>query len=390
MTKTKRRGAGEGSVYEGPDGRWRGAVNLGWEDGRRRRKYVSGRTQKEALAKLRQAHDDAARGIETDGSVTVEKWLKHWLETVVDGRVGSDNTRANYEQVVRVHLVPGLGKVRLDKLTPEQVDKFLAGKAAAGLSKSSVNRMRTILADALRHAERRGLVPRNAAALSVMPKVAPAIARRSLTPDEAKKLMQAAKGERLEGLIVTGLVAGLRPGELTGLLWSDLELDGVPPTLTVSGSMKRTSSTRSEGYELARGDVKRSTAGNRTVALPPIAVDALKAHKAYQARERLLAGLLWTDHGLVFASEIGTPLDPSNVRRTFQRVAKRAGLDAGFPYLLRHTAVSLLIDAGAGIEEVADLLGDDPRTLYRHYRHQVRPVAEAATRMQEVLAPAPS
>ena len=72
---------------------------------------------------------------------------------------------------------------------------------------------------------------------------------------------------------------------------------------------------------------------------------------------------LWREGGLVFASEVGSPLDPSDLRRTFARISDRAGLDVGFPYLLRHTAVSLLIDAGAGIEEVADLLGDDPRTL---------------------------
>lgn len=100
----------------------------------------------------------------------------------------------------------------------------------------------------------------------------------------------------------------------------------------------------------------------------------------------MAAGELWQDHGLAFCSELGTPLDPSDLRRTFARVRDRAGLDVGFPYLLRHTSVSLLVDAGAGIEEVADLLGDDPRTLYRHYRHKVRPVAEAATRMQEILA----
>jgi integrase len=172
-------------------------------------------------------------------------------------------------------------------------------------------------------------------------------------------------------------------------LWSDLALDSTPPTLTVSGALKREPSRQGKGYELNRGAVKGSMAGQRTMALPPIAVDALRAHRARQASERLVAGELWEDQGLVFSSEIGTPLDPSNVRRTFRRVATRAGLDARFPYLLRHTAVSLLIDAGAGIEEVADLPGDDPRTLYRHYRHKVRPIAEAATRMQDVLAPAP-
>lgn len=85
------------------------------------------------------------------------------------------------------------------------------------------------------------------------------------------------------------------------------------------------------------------------------------------------------DQGLVFCSELGSPLDPSNVRRTFARMAKRAGLDARFPYSLRHTAASLLIDAEVPVEQVADLLGDDPRTLYRFYRHRVRPVVDAAT-----------
>lgn len=380
MTGQKRRGSGEGSVYRSPDGRWRGVADLGWEGGKRHRKYVTGKTQAEAVRKLREAQRSAEQGIVTDGRVTVAAWLETWLTTVVDGRVGSDNTRSNYRQVVDVHLVPSLGSVRLDKLTPEQVDRFLATKATAGVSRSYVGRMRTVLADALRHAERRGLVSRNAASLSVMPKTEPPIPRRSLTPIEARGLLAASKGERLEALLVAGMTVGLRPGELTGLLWTDLDLDATPPTLTVSGSMKR-----GPDGQVARGAVKRSSAGERTAALPPVTVTALREHRRRQAAERLAAGRLWADEGLVFCSEIGTPLDPSNVRRTFQRISRRAGLEAGFPYLLRHTAVSLLIDAGAGIEEVADLLGDDPRTLYRHYRHKVRPVAEAATRMQSVL-----
>jgi integrase len=221
-----------------------------------------------------------------------------------------------------------------------------------------------------------------------MPKLDPPVERRSLTPDEGRALLKAAAGERLEARVVVGPTVGLRPGELGGLLWSDLDLDATPPTLTVSGSMKRTP----EG--LTRGAVKRSTAGERTVALPAVAVEALRAHRGRQAKEQMAArytgpdgkvGSMWRDHGLVFSSRIGTPLNPPNVRRTSARIASPAGLDARFPYLLRHTAVSLLIDDGASIEEVADLLGDDPRTLYRHYRHKVRPVAEAATRMQAVL-----
>jgi site-specific recombinase XerD len=113
----------------------------------------------------------------------------------------------------------------------------------------------------------------------------------------------------------------------------------------------------------------------------------LRAHRRRQIEERLGAGPLWQDGELVFASGVGTPLDPSDVRRTFARIGKRAGIpDANYPYLLRHSAVSLLLDGGASIEEVADLLGDDPRTLYRHYRHKVRPVSKAADRMEGLLS----
>jgi site-specific recombinase XerD len=94
---------------------------------------------------------------------------------------------------------------------------------------------------------------------------------------------------------------------------------------------------------------------------PPTAVEALKAHRKRQLQERLAAGFEWKEGGLVFPSHVGTPLDPSRVRRTFTRITKRAGItDATFPYLLGHTAVSLLLDGGASIEAVADLLGDDP------------------------------
>lgn len=239
-----------------------------------------------------------------------------------------------------------------------------------------------VLADALTHAERRGLVVRNVGKLSVMPKTAAVQERESYTVEQVRRLFKAAKGERLEALVVVGLSVGLRPGELTAPLWDDVALDADPATLSITGSIKR----RPDG-SLYRGPVKKSTAGDRTIALPAVAVEALKAHQIRQDEERRAAGEAWDDQGLVFTTAIGTPLDPSNVRKMFTKVVNRAGL-AGFPYLLRHTVVSLLLDNGATIEEVADLLGDDPQTLYRHYRHRVRPVVDvAARRMHAVLAP---
>lgn len=373
-----------GSVRKLPSGHWQATF---WHEGARHAAPSTFATKGEALAWLSGIETDIRRGSWADptgAQTTVGEWLDHWLKTVIEGRVGSENTVANYTSIVTIHLKPGLGHLPLARLTPEQVDDFLASKAKGGLSKSYVARMRNILADALSHAERRRLVTWNVAKHSVMPKCKPAPERRSFTPAEARAILEAARSERLDALVVTGMTIGLRPGELTGLLWEDIDLQSRPPTLAVTGSMKRRPDS-----SLHRGPVKRSTAGQRVVAIPPALRKALLEHRKAQAAERLAAGRRWTDHGLVFCSETGTPLDPSNVRKVFTRVAKNAGLDPTgvVPYLLRHSAVSLLLDAGAPIEEVADLLGDDPQTLYRHYRHRVRPVVTvAAERMEAALA----
>ncbi len=371
-----------GSVRRLPSGRWQATY---WHLGRRHLGTVTFKTKGDALAWLSSVETDIRRGAWTDPSqgTTVGEWLDYWLKSVVEGRVGSDNTVANYATIVRVHLKPGLGDVRLAGLTPEQVDDFLASKAKAGRSKSYVARMRNVLADALSHAERRRLVTWNAAKHSVMPKCKPAPERRSFTAEEARAILRAAKPERLHALVVAGMTIGLRPGELTGLLWADVDIHGDPATLAVTGSMKRRPDS-----SLYRGPVKRSTASQRVVAIPPALGTALRAHRKRQSVERLAAGKRWQEHGLVFCSEVGTPLDPANVRKIFTRVAMNAGIEptGAVPYLLRHSAVSLLLDVGAPIEEVADLLGDDPQTLYRHYRHRIRPVVTvSADRIEAAL-----
>ncbi len=202
---------------------------------------------------------------------------------------GSLNTVEHYKHTTR-HLAAGIGNIRLDKLTPDHVDRFLSEKAQAGLSRSYIRQMRNTLVQAIGHAQGRGLVSRNVADLSVLPKAKPPTERRSLTAVEARSLLEAARDEHLEALMVVGLAVGLRPGELTGLLWSDLELDADPPTLRVSGSMKR----RPDG-SLVRDDPKRSRAGRRTVALPMVAVDALRTHLAKQAEDRIAAGYVFGD-----------------------------------------------------------------------------------------------
>lgn len=212
---SKRRGNGDGAIFKDGD-RWVACVEVPTTDGRRKRRKRMVRTYAEAriaLADLKREAADAEVGITGAGRLSVAAYLDSWLTTVVPGRVSSPNTIANYRWAIG-HIVGDLGAARLSALTPEDVDRLLASKAAAGLSRNTVTRIRSVLADALRHAERRGLVGRNVAALAVLPHCKPPSERRSLTAAEGRALLASAADDRLSALVVCGLLLGLRPGEL--------------------------------------------------------------------------------------------------------------------------------------------------------------------------------
>lgn len=355
-----------------------GPGEMGMRDGEWRRDRGpkgTGRTQAEALRNLERNLERRRSGITADTELaSVGSWLDHWLSTIIEPH-RSPNTTANYRTVIEEHLKPGLGSIRLADLTPEHVEKLLAHKAAAGLSRSYVSRMKTVLAAALKHAERRRKVTHNAASLAAMPKTAAPEERRALTADEKERFLAAAVGDRLEALIVVGFELGLRPGELTGLLWSDVDIEGTFPTVSVTGSMKRRPDS-----SLRRGPVKRSRRGVRTIAVPPYVQKTLKVHKARQASEKLNVGEAWADPNLVFATAIGTPLDPSAIRKLFARIGAAAGIEGAFPYIARHTCASLLLnEAGVSVEQVAQLLGDDAQTIYKHYHHPTSSIVTVLT-----------
>jgi excisionase family DNA binding protein len=155
-----RRGKGEGAVfYEADRGRWVGVLDLGRSvDGRRVRRTVTGGSAREVRGKLRQLRDEVEGGArQLDGSVTVASFLTDWLEREVPKFARSVNTRENYRWAVEGHLVPGLGHIRLARLTADDVDALLESRAAAGLARSSVSRLRTVLGTALDHAARRDM-----------------------------------------------------------------------------------------------------------------------------------------------------------------------------------------------------------------------------------------
>ena len=372
-----RRGAGEGSIFKDPkNGRWRALVDLGADaSGKRQRKKVSGRTRAEVLLKLREVQRDAEDGLAAGGRhLTVgalgEEWLRH-----SSGELSATTLEVR-TWAVRQHLVPALGARRVRQLSAEDVSLFLQDLALAGYARASLEKVRGVLIQVLRHAERQGLVARNVAALVPTP-AGPRAEGRSLTVGQARVLLEAAKGHPLEAAFVLGLTCGLRPGELLGLKWEDVDLDqGV---LRISRAVSRVGGTAQLGPT-------KTASSRRQLRLPAGTGDALRQHRVLQLARQAVMGEHWADLDLVFPTSRGTLLDPANLRRALRSVTEKAGLGRWHPHELRHSAASLLSAAGVPLEEVADVLGHaSTRVTSATYRHRTSPTVDAAARPMQAL-----
>ena len=357
-----RRGHGEGSIYfDTSKDCYRAAVEIGRDaNGKRRRRRLSGKTKSEVRRRIKEFERQRDDGMSTDGaSITVAALFEHMFNTVLPARDLSPSTIDNYHWSAD-KILPALGHIRLRALTPENIETLLA--AHSHLSRSSLNRIRTVLGTALFEAERRAWVLRNVAKLAITPP-SHTTHRRALDEDQARRLLATAAGHRLEAAILIGVTRGLRPGEILGLRWADLELDTDPAVMQIRQALKHHKGHLSFGPPKTPKSV-------RSLVIPPVVLTALRPHRARQAAERLVAGAHWADHDLVLCTEIGTPIDPSNFRRSFQALTKAAGLGSWVPYEMRHSAVSLLSAAGVPIEHLADLAGHtDTRMVAAVYRH---------------------
>lgn len=408
-TKRTRRAPGEGAVYletfpvDPQTGRpkrrprWVGQVDLGdGPDGKRRRVKVTGTTKTEVRLRLEELRRNQTTGLPVPSGDRLSEHLDWWVGTLdAKAATGSKSviTVDNAKWAVEAWIRPALGSVRLRDLQPEDVEQLLAKMATAGKSRRSITRVRSYLGQALATAERRGKVARNVARLSEMPATKAPAERQSLTPDQAKRLLEAIRGDRLEALFAMGLMLGMRPGELLGLSWADVDLR--ERRLVVEQALRFVAGpvnpqTGRPTRRLARGKTK-TPRSRRPLTIPGPVAEALRDHRRRQLEEQLLAGSAWQSSGLVFTNEVGGPIDPANLRRSFRRVAERAQLGRWTPNELRHSAASLLSAAGVPLEVIADVLGHaSTRMLEQHYRHQVKPSIDAHVSVMEALFGSPA
>lgn len=367
-----KRGNGEGSIYQRSDGRWVAQVSL--ETGKK--KCIYGRTRADVSKKLPTALKAQQDNLPVPSDrLTVAKFLADWLVTAKPGL--RPRAYDSYEQIVRVHLTPALGKKVLTRLTPGDLQMLLARKSEAGLSAVRVGYIRTVLRVALGCAVKWSLVSRNIAALTDAPRVDETEVI-PFTPDEARTFIQAVRGDRLVALYTVALSIGLRQGEALGLRWQDIDLDD--GLLNVRFALQRLKGK----YEFVEPKTKRS---RRSIPLPSFAITALREHRKRQLEERLRAGSEWDDRGLVFATERGRPLDGSNTTRRFQKLVAAAGLPRQRFHDMRHCAASLLLAQGVHPRVVMEILGHSRISLTMdRYTHVTKDLQrDAAGRMDDLF-----
>jgi integrase len=348
MAKKKSRGNGDGDVFprKNKQGKIIGYRGTYWVQtaGGPKRRYVSGKTKAETRAALNKARADRDGGFVYDaGKLTLGEYLTRWLTDSVKGTVRR-STFVRYESIVRNHISPTLGRLKLNNLTPAHVRGLYRDKSES-LSPRSVNYIHVTLHKALKQAVMDGLIPRNVTDAVK----APQVLRREvkpLTATQVRALLSAASGDPLEALYVVAVHTGLRQGELLGLKWSDVNLE--TSTLSVQRSLDTDGTFNPPKRNKSR----------RTVKLTSQAAEVLKSHKVVQNEERLRLGSFWVDHDLIFPNRVGKPMDADNLyHRGFKPLLEKAGLSNFTFHSLRHTCATLLLSKNVNSKIVQEMLG---------------------------------
>lgn len=387
--KRTRRPNGASSIYLGKDGKWHGRVTVGVKDnGKPDRRHVERKTEAEVIKAVRalEKQRDGGKVRKPGKRWTVADWLEHWVENIAEPVV-SVNTIAGYRVAVRVHLTPGLGAHRLDKLEPEHVERFYAKMKAQGSKPATVHQVHRTLRTALNEAVRRRHITENPVRLAKAPRLEEEEVE-PYTLEEISRLLEAAADRRHPVRWYLALALGLRQGEALGLRWSDVDLaNGV---LRVRRSRLRpkyrhgcasTCGKKHAGYCPDRVPIRpvtkdtKSRAGKRPIGLPPQIVAMLEAHRAGQSKKRATARQLWQEAEWVFTDDLGKPVNPRFDYEEWKRLLRAAKVRDGRLHDARHTAATVLLILGIPDTAVDGVMGWEPGgAMRRRYQHLTDPV----------------
>jgi len=357
------RGKGEGSVFQRTNGLWVGRIELETIDGDRRRKEVSSMNKARMLVKLRAVQEDLlTNGDVITNAPTVEEWLTFWLRNVT--RV-KPNVLANYETLSRRHIIPAIGRVKLDRLVVQHIRKV---HDHAGAPSSNARNAHMMLSKALGDAVREGKLNRNPMARINPPKAKRAVLD-ALSVDEAVKVIGMCVDafttdpyDPTPVLWSTYLLTGTRRGEILGLEW-----DRVSDVLDLSWQLQRINKHARfqpdfEYRHLEGGwywTRPKSKAGWRIIPLVEPLKSILENHRQHVPNNK---------HGLVFTTAAGRPIDPSRASKLWPEFRPAITSKIVRLHDLRHTTVDLLYEAGVPEDVIQEIVGHSTRAMTRHYK----------------------
>ena len=370
----KKRANGEGSIRKRSDGRWEGRYTAGYhsETGKRIIKNVLGKTQAECKAKLSAALE-SVKGIDVSRAdeYTVATWLRSWYDIYAKPNIRVA-TADRYHLMVEQYTIPRIGNIKLTKLTAHDLQKLYkellengridrkSGHGNPGLSSTTVRSLHLMLHSAFERAVKERLIPRNPTEDCIAPKIQK-FEMQILQPKHIKEYLNAANARGLLPMFYLELVSGLRKGELTALLWSDLDIQN--RTISVS---KQASWDTEHQLILSRPKTGNSI---REVSIPQDAVELLKQEHAKHP-----------DNPWMFPSgRTGEMYHPDSVVTLHKRILKDAGLEHIRFHDLRHTFATLALQNGVDVKAVSSMLGHyDAGFTLRTYTHVTRQMQQKA------------
>lgn len=348
-----RRAAGEASIRQRANGRWEARRTIGSRESAEVLS-ASGGSRAEALERLAAKVREHRRRLDLDSAAdwTMPEFLAWWVDEELAARVQdgtlAPTTRQSYEIACRLHIAPALERVRLVDIKAAHVRRMLNDLAAAGLSATHRRYLHTVLRAALTDAIRYEYLERVNPVSLVSPPTVERSRKQPRSVADARRLLAAAAGTRLEAYWRVMLSAPLRPGEPLGADWDAFDVDAGMYRL-------RRNLVRHQGEWLWRPTKGKQA---RDVPLPAVTIETLRRHRAAMAAERLEVGTGWTGAQLrdvdgstvrpwlAFTYPDGSPLHQTWLQRELGRLCDAAGIERLTPHGLRSVAVTLLNELG--------------------------------------------
>jgi integrase len=379
MMTRGRRGNGEGTISRRTNGTYEARITI--EDGQR--KSIYGKTRKEVQEKLKIALRDQQQGMLVNAAQQrLGAFLVDWLESTQKHSL-RPRTYERYEEIVRLHIVPTLGRHYLHKLTAQQVQAFYSKKLDEEFAASTVIVFHSVLHKALKTAVTWNLISRNVCSFVSPPRLEQ-YEIQPLNVEQIQALLQVTEGHRMEALFKLAIATGMRRGELMGLKWQDIDLEH--GTLQVRRVLTRIPGKMpGKGYIESEPKTKKS---RRKMVIASFALEALVQHRKRQLEAKLLAGPLWQEHDYVFCTSVGTHINPSkDMLDPLKKLLRKAGLPEIRFHDLRHSAATLLLTLKVNPKVVQEVLGHSTISMTMDiYSHVLPGIQEdAMSRLNDAI-----